>query len=279
MTDRDTTTRTRARAPGVGGVFHRMAVHDRVLRPDSERTTVATTKCTKGGCKLDGGRRMPGAGLSRRSPRKAPLGQSAFQPYWGKLAVRNDRGDRGNVGIIRSPIRASILPDLLGHGRTGQFWFFCSTSDQEKHLLPYRNAQSQRVALPGLLAALHSSLPHSIYIAESLIRINAGSFGGEIMIYRPNWAHVRNWTKPALRGCGGRYEFARHQGKWTSVKAPLGRSDRARCGFFRDRRAQPRRECQRGMARHRRGVHLLHRLPLLRAFHRRKGTARRPETA
>src|SRR5579864_9808 len=95
MTDRDTTTRTRARAPGVGGVIHRMAVHDRVLRPDSERTTVATTRCTKGGCKLDGGRRMPGAGLSCRSPRKAPLGQPAFQPYWGKLAVRNDRGDRG----------------------------------------------------------------------------------------------------------------------------------------------------------------------------------------
>ena len=117
MTDRDTTTRTRARAPGVGGVFHRMAVHDRVLRPDSERTTVATTKCTKGGCKLDGGRRMPGAGLSRRSPRKAPLGQPAFQPYWGKLAVRNDRGDRGNVGIIRSPIRASILPDRNGSRR------------------------------------------------------------------------------------------------------------------------------------------------------------------
>src|SRR6202021_1405013 len=114
MTGRDTRTRTSARAPGVGGVFHRMAVHDRVLRPDSERTTVATTKCTKSGCKLDGGRRMPGAGLSRQSPRKAPLGQSAFQPYWGKLAVRNDRGDRGNVGIIRSPIRASILPDHPG---------------------------------------------------------------------------------------------------------------------------------------------------------------------
>src|ERR1700732_5040047 len=115
MTDRDRTTRTRARAPGVGGVFDRMAVHDRVLRPDSARTTVATTKCTKGGCKLEGRRRMPGAGLSRRSPRKAPLGQPAFQPYWGKLAVRNDRGDRGNVGIIRSPIRASILPDHKRH--------------------------------------------------------------------------------------------------------------------------------------------------------------------
>jgi hypothetical protein len=39
----------------------------------------------------------------------------AFQPYRGKLAVRNDRGDRGNVGIIRSPIRASILPDHMRH--------------------------------------------------------------------------------------------------------------------------------------------------------------------
>jgi len=40
----------------------------------------------------------------------------AFQPYWGKLTVRNDRGDRENVGIIRSPIRVSILPDpISGH--------------------------------------------------------------------------------------------------------------------------------------------------------------------
>ena len=35
----------------------------------------------------------------------------AFQPYRGKPAVRNDREGRGNVGIIRSPIRASTLPD------------------------------------------------------------------------------------------------------------------------------------------------------------------------
>src|SRR5271166_2557619 len=88
-----------------------MAVHYRVLDPAQYGTIDAATRCAKGGCKLDGGRRMPGAGLSRRSPRKAPLGKPAFQPYWGKLTVRNDRGDRGNVGIIRSPIRASILPD------------------------------------------------------------------------------------------------------------------------------------------------------------------------
>jgi len=30
----------------------------------------------------------------------------------------NDREDRGNVGIIRSPVRASILPDLQTFERT-----------------------------------------------------------------------------------------------------------------------------------------------------------------
>ena len=38
----------------------------------------------------------------------------AFQPYRGKPAVRNDREGRGNVGIIRSPNRASTLPDCGG---------------------------------------------------------------------------------------------------------------------------------------------------------------------
>src|SRR3954447_868816 len=42
---------------------------------------------------------------------KAPPDRPAFQPYWGNPAVRNERGDRGNVGIIRSPVRASILPN------------------------------------------------------------------------------------------------------------------------------------------------------------------------
>src|SRR4029453_19274508 len=45
---------------------------------------------------------------------KAPPDRPAFQPYWGKPAVRNERGDRGNVGIMRSPVRASILPNLGG---------------------------------------------------------------------------------------------------------------------------------------------------------------------
>jgi hypothetical protein len=34
--------------------------------------------------------------------------------YWGKPAVRNFRGDDGNVGIIRSPVRAIVLLDRKG---------------------------------------------------------------------------------------------------------------------------------------------------------------------
>src|SRR4029453_14085528 len=91
-------------------------VCNRVRGPTQCGTTVVTTRCTKGGCKPDGGRRMPGAGLSRWRPGKAPLGKPPFQPYWGKHAGGNDRGDRGNVGIIRSPVRASILPDYIRVG-------------------------------------------------------------------------------------------------------------------------------------------------------------------
>src|ERR1700681_3486480 len=113
MTDRDTITRTRARTPGGEEKYPSMAVRNRVCGPTQCGITAMTPRCTKSGGKLDGGQRMPGAGLSCRRSRKAPLGKPTFQPYWGKPAVRNDRGDRGNVGIIRSPIRASILPDYI----------------------------------------------------------------------------------------------------------------------------------------------------------------------
>ena len=42
---------------------------------------------------------------------KAPSDKPALEPYWGKPAVRNLRGDDGNVGIIRSPVRAIVPPD------------------------------------------------------------------------------------------------------------------------------------------------------------------------
>jgi hypothetical protein len=80
--------------------------------PAQYGTTAPTLGCTKGDGKPTVSRRMPGAGLSLWRSGKAPPDKPAFQPYWGKPAVRNDREDRGNVGIIRSPVRASILPDF-----------------------------------------------------------------------------------------------------------------------------------------------------------------------
>ena len=44
--------------------------------------------------------------------RKALSDALALKPYWGKPTVRNFGGDDGNVGIMRSPVRAIVL---LGH--------------------------------------------------------------------------------------------------------------------------------------------------------------------
>ena len=54
---------------------------------------------------------MPGAGLTLIVLRKVPSDMPALEPYWGKPTVRNFRGGDGNVGIIRSPLRAITLPD------------------------------------------------------------------------------------------------------------------------------------------------------------------------
>ena len=42
---------------------------------------------------------------------KASSDIPAFKPYWGKPALRNSEGGDGDVGIIRSPVRAIALPD------------------------------------------------------------------------------------------------------------------------------------------------------------------------
>ena len=49
---------------------------------------------------------------------KAPPDILALKPDWGKPTVRNFRGSGGNVGIIRSPVRATALPggDFRGYG-------------------------------------------------------------------------------------------------------------------------------------------------------------------
>ena len=46
--------------------------------------------------------------------RQALADRLALKPYWGKPTVRNFREGDGNVGIIRSPVRAIALPDRKG---------------------------------------------------------------------------------------------------------------------------------------------------------------------
>ena len=114
MTVRDSITRTGARTPGAEDDPTSKAAHDRVLNPTQCGITEATTTCAKGGHKPNTSRCMPGAGLRRLMRGKVLPYMPAFQPYRGKPAVRNDREGRGNVGIIRSPVRASTLPDCGG---------------------------------------------------------------------------------------------------------------------------------------------------------------------
>jgi len=49
--------------------------------------------------------------MANQSAGKASSDSPALKPYRGKPAVRNFRGGNGNVGIIRSPVRAIALPD------------------------------------------------------------------------------------------------------------------------------------------------------------------------
>jgi hypothetical protein len=51
-----------------------------------------------------------GSSLTGAGRGKAPFDKPALEPYRGKPAVRNLREDDGDVGIIRSPVRAIVLP-------------------------------------------------------------------------------------------------------------------------------------------------------------------------
>src|ERR1035438_9403542 len=104
--DRNRITRTGARTPG-----------EERHRPLEWRCLERTTAPTQSGDQQVGKRRArrkdanhEGATTGRHSW-EGPFDKPTLKPYWGKPAVRNFRGDDGNVGIIRSPVRAIALPD------------------------------------------------------------------------------------------------------------------------------------------------------------------------
>src|ERR1700716_4262525 len=95
--DRDSITRTGARAPGVKRETACTEVAHKHIVPDTEQGTPmnAEKRRTK----------------ANQCIGKASSDTPASKPYRGKPAVRNYRGGDGNVGIIRSPVRAIALPD------------------------------------------------------------------------------------------------------------------------------------------------------------------------
>ena len=114
--ERDSTTRSGARAPGVEWprpLERRCFSAQRPSAQNGDPTRAAGS--TKGGGKP--------SDVQAASNGQALSDTPALKPYWGKPAVRNFREGNGNVGIIRSPLRAIALPDQssgLGHCR-GKF--------------------------------------------------------------------------------------------------------------------------------------------------------------
>ena len=51
---------------------------------------------------------MPGAGLSRRYVGKAPSEMPAFQPYWGKPAVRKRDQEKQVCSVGDRPTKAKV---------------------------------------------------------------------------------------------------------------------------------------------------------------------------
>src|ERR1700694_3253129 len=97
--DRDRITRTGARAPGVErvGPLARRGLTS-TIAPHTEQGLHGESSGHEG--------RWQTSFLG-----KALSNIPALKPYRGKLAVRNFRGGDGDVGIIRSPVRAIALPD------------------------------------------------------------------------------------------------------------------------------------------------------------------------
>src|SRR5580700_3374065 len=102
--DRDRRTRTGARAPGVERQKQLERRCFSAPRPPAQNGDLTRAA----GSTKDAGKLLDARVASHG---KALSDQPALKPYWGKPAVRNFREGNGNVGIIRSPLRAIALPD------------------------------------------------------------------------------------------------------------------------------------------------------------------------
>jgi hypothetical protein len=118
--DRDNITRIGARASRVEGLVPSNGGAIPSLRFGLRAGQKAlATECTKGRCKPRVVRSMFGASLTYATRGKAlpdSMKMPTFQPYWGKPAVRDDRGTVETAASFEARFRATVLPDKRKHG-------------------------------------------------------------------------------------------------------------------------------------------------------------------
>src|SRR5262249_42372774 len=119
MTVRDSRTQARARTPGAEDDPTSTTVRDRALGPTQCGISDVATKGHEGRTQTKYLPVYAGSRLKLAMCGKAPSEMSALQPYRGKPAVRNDRGDRGNVGIIEARSAPRSYPTDQGGGVEG----------------------------------------------------------------------------------------------------------------------------------------------------------------
>ena len=177
MTVRDSRTQARARTPGAEDDPTSTTVRDRALGPTQCGISDVATKCTKGGRKPKHLPVYAGSSLKLAMSGKAPSEMSALQPYRGKPAVRNDRGDRGNVGIIeaRSAPRSYPTQGRDGEGHHG--------------LLPAKSprrspAAAMARAQCNTSCGVEASWPLAVATGRSLSLLSQVSIHPMIMEYR-----------------------------------------------------------------------------------------------
>ena len=109
---------------------------------------------------------MPGAGLSGTTTGKAPSERPALKPYWGKPAVRNFRGARGN-GATASAKRARSWKrrtqpstSLKGHRASCLLDIWGGPRDRHPRLLDGR-LRAPSTLFPYLMHPFVLSLAHT----------------------------------------------------------------------------------------------------------------------
>src|SRR5947199_10496523 len=113
MTVRDSRTQARARTPGAEDDPTSRTVRDRALGTTQCGISDVATKGHEGRTQTKYLPVYAGSSLKLAMFGKAPSEMSALQPYRGKPAVRNDRGDRGNVGIIEARSAPRSYPTAI----------------------------------------------------------------------------------------------------------------------------------------------------------------------